>query len=228
MDTIDLLFNENLIKKKLYPCDSLSRVSLQDDFFTKAAVVFLIIPYENKPYELVLIHRSDEGTRHRGEISFPGGKFEIDVDKSLKDTALRETEEEIGVPRGKIRIIGCLNDFPTTTKYIVTPFLGIIDENQKLQRDEREVQKILKVPINFFVDKSNFKEQTFDIKGIKFPVFYFNFLNEENWRTYTIWGATAFLITYFLELVYNIQIGSNKARRPTIEDIKMRYEDFEE
>jgi ADP-ribose pyrophosphatase YjhB (NUDIX family) len=223
MDTSDLLFNENMIKRKLYPCDSPLRISLKDDFFTKAAVVFSIIPYENKPYELILIHRSDKGTRHRGEMSFPGGKFEISLDNSLKDTALRETEEEIGVPRENIRIIGCLNDFPTTTKFIVTSFLGIINKNQELIRDEREVQKILKVPIDFFINKINFKEQTFDIEDKKFPVFYFYYFNEENGQTYTIWGATAFLITYFLELVYNIQIGSNKAKRPTMEDIKKRY-----
>jgi len=223
MDAADLLFNENMIKQKLYPCDSPLRISLKDNFFTKAAVVFSIISYEDKPYEIILIHRSDKGTRHRGEMSFPGGKFEINVDKSLKDTALRETEEEIGVPRGNIRIIGCLNDFPTTTKFIVTPFLGIIDQNQKLKRDQREVQKILKVPIDFFINKTNFKEQTFDIKDKKFPVFYFNYFNEENGQTYTIWGATAFLISYFIELVYNIQIGSRKAKRPTIDDIKKRY-----
>ena len=215
-------FNENLIRKKIYPCDSHSRTSLNDSFFTKAAVLFSIIPHVNKPYELILIHRSNMGTRHRGEMSFPGGKFEPEVDKSLKDTALRETEEEIGVPRSNVRIIGCLDDFPTISKFIVTPFLGLISNNQKLKRDEREVQKILKVPIDFFINKINFTEQEFSVADEKFPVFYFNYFNEENGQTYTIWGATAFLITHFLELVYNVQIGSRKARRPTLDDIIRR------
>jgi 8-oxo-dGTP pyrophosphatase MutT (NUDIX family) len=220
----NLIFNEKLIKQKIQPCDSPTRVSINDDYFTRAAVIFSIIPHKNKPYELILIHRSDEGTRHRGEMSFPGGKFESGVDKSIRDTALRETEEEIGVPRGNIKIIGCLNDFPTITKYIVTPFLGVIDKNQKLQRDEREVQKIVKVPIDFFINKTNFEEQAFEVEDIKFPVFYFNYFNEENGKIYTIWGATGFLISYFIETVYNIQIGSSKARRPTIEDIKRRHQ----
>lgn len=217
-------FNENLIRKKIYPCDSPSRTSLNDRFFTKAAVLFSIIPHVNKPYELILIHRSNMGTRHRGEMSFPGGKFEPEVDKSLKDTALRETEEEIGVPRSNVRIIGCLDDFPTISKFIVTPFLGLISSNQKLKRDEREVQKILKVPIDFFINKINFTEQEFSVADEKFPVFYFNYFNEENGQTYTIWGATAFLITHFLELVYNVQIGSRKARRPTLDDIIRRHQ----
>ncbi len=217
-------FNENLIKKKIYPCDSPSRASLNDSFFTKAAVLFSIIPHVNKPYELILIHRSNMGTRHRGEMSFPGGKFEPEVDKSLKDTALRETEEEIGVPRNNVRIIGCLDDFPTISKFIVTPFLGLISNNQKLKRDEREVQKILKVPIDFFINKISFTEQEFSVADEKFPVFYFNYFNEENGQTYTIWGATAYLITHFLELVYNVQIGSRKARRPTLDDIIRRHQ----
>jgi len=224
MDTKNLIFNENLIKKKIYPCESPLRTSLMDSNFTKAAVLFSIVPHVNKPYELILIHRSNMGTRHRGEMSFPGGKFELEVDKSLRDTALRETEEEIGVPRGNVRIIGCLDDFPTISKFIVTPFLGLINNNQKLKRDEREVQKIVKVPIDFFINKINFTEQEFDVGGEKFPVFYYNYNNEENGQIYTIWGVTAFLITYFLEIVYNVQIGSNIARRPTLDDIIKRHQ----
>jgi 8-oxo-dGTP pyrophosphatase MutT (NUDIX family) len=224
MDAVDLIFNEKMIKKKIYPCNSSSRTSLNDNFFTKAAVLFSIIPHVNKPYELILIHRSNMGTRHRGEMSFPGGKFEPGEDKSLKDTALRETEEEIGVHRNHVRIIGCLNDFPTISKFIVTPYLGLINKAQKLTRDEREVQKILKVPIDFFIDKINFSEQEFSVADEKFPVFYYNYFNEENEQTYTIWGATAFLITHFLELVYNVQIGSRKAKRPSLDDIIRRHQ----
>ena len=224
MDTVDLIFNENTIKQKIYPCDSSSRTSLNDNFFTKAAVLFSIIPHVKKPYELILIHRSNMGTRHRGEMSFPGGKFEPEEDKSLKDTALRETEEEIGVPRNNVRILGCLDDFPTTTKFIVTPYLGLISKDQKLRRDMREVQKIIKVPIDFFINKIDFTEQDYSVADEKFPVFYFNYFNEENEQTYTIWGATAFLITNFIEKVYNVHIGSSKARRPSLEDIIRRHQ----
>ena len=71
---------------------------------------------------------------------------------------------------------------------------------------------------------SNLNGLYFEVGDIKFPVFYFNYLNEENGQIYTIWGATGFLISYFLETVYNIQMGSSKARRPTIEDIKKRHQ----
>ena len=113
-------------------------------------------------------------------MSFPGGKFEVNSDKSLKDTALRETEEEIGVPRKNIKILGCLNDFPTMTKYIITPFVAIIDQNQKLTRQESEVQRIIKIPIDFFTSKTRFREQAIDVDGHKFPIFYFNYIDQGN------------------------------------------------
>ncbi|MFX0011437.1 MAG: NUDIX hydrolase [Candidatus Hermodarchaeota archaeon] len=225
-----LIFNESFVKSKLFECNSPSRISLKDNFFTSSAVLFSIIPYEDKPYKLILIHRSNRGTRHKGEMSFPGGKFEGEKDSSLKDTALRETEEEIGVSRENVKIIGCLNDFPTMTKYIITPFVAIIDKNQKLTRQESEVQRILKIPISFFASKTHFREQAVDVNGNKFPVFYFNYLDRENKKTYTVWGATAYMIVTFIETLYRFtlsELGLNRFKLEKIKDLKeyIRYRD---
>lgn len=220
MDDLDLTFDENLVKNKLIPCDSSLRISLNDDFFTSSAVLFSIIPYKNKPYDLILIHRTNKGTRHKGEMSFPGGKYESRFDKSLEDTALREAEEEIGVPRENIRIIGCLDDFPTMTKFIITPFIGIIDKNQKLIKDPREVQEIVKIPIDFFINKTNFREQAVDINGNKFPVFYFNYVDKENGKKYTVWGATAYMISNFIERVYKFDLSELGLKRFKIDKMK--------
>jgi len=221
MNRASLIFNENLIKKSLYPCDSPLRISIKDNFFTSSAVLFSIIPYKDKPYELVLIHRSDKGTRHRGEMSFPGGKFDPHLDNSLKDTVLRETEEEIGISSEDIKIIGCLDDFPTMTKYIITPFVGIIDKNQKLIKDDREVQEIVKIPINFFTNKINFREQAVDITGSKFPVFYFNYTKKENGKIFTVWGATAYMISNFIERVYGYNLSELNLKRFKLDKIKL-------
>ena len=217
---MDLLFNKNLIKNKIYPFDSPQRISLRDEFFKPSAVLFTIIPSKDNPYELVLIHRTERGSKHRGEISFPGGKFDSNHDNSLEDTALRETEEEIGVPRNKIEVLGCLHDFPTMTKYIISPFIGLIDKDQKLIKDEREVQEIIKVPIDFFVSKKNFKEQTFDVIGKKLQIYYFNYKNNINHKTYTIWGATAYMIVSFIKLIYNLNLSKLGIRRFNVDEIK--------
>lgn len=219
MDNRDLIFNENLIKNKLYPYDSSERIIIKDEFFTPSAILFTIIPHKDKPYELVLIHRTNKGLKHRGEMSFPGGKIDSQ-DNSLMDTALRETEEEIGVPRDKIKILGCLHDFPTMSQYIITPFIGIINKDQELIREEREVQAIVKVPINFFLNKKNFREQTFEIAGKKLPVFYFNYKDKISNKTYTIWGATAYMIVSYIELVYSLKISKLGIRRFNTDEIK--------
>ncbi len=221
METASLIFDANLIKKAIVSCDSPQRISIKDDFFTSSAVLFTIIPYHDKPYELILIHRSDKGIRHRGEMSFPGGKFEFQLDNSLRDTALRETEEEIGVSRENIKIIGCLDDFPTMTKYIITPFIGIIDKDQKLVKDDREVQEIVKIPINFFTSKINFREQAVEINGNKFPIFYFNYTKKENGKTFTVWGATAYMISNFIEKVYGYNMSDLNLKRFKLDKIKL-------
>ena len=215
-----LIFNETLIKSKLFSCDSPSRISLRDNFFTRSAVLFSIIPYENKPYDLILIHRSNLGTRHRGEMSFPGGKFEKNEDITLRDTALRESGEEIGVSKENIKIIGCLDDFPTMTKYIITPFVAVIDKNQQLIREEREVQRILKIPIDFFTSKTQFREQAIEVDGNKFPVFYFNYFDKDSGQKYTVWGATAYMIVTFIETVYGFTLSSLGLKRFKLEKIK--------
>ena len=217
MEPSNFLFNEKLIRQKTFSYDSLSRFTVKDDFFTPSAVLFTIVPYEDKPYELVVIHRADKGTRHRGEMSFPGGKFEPQ-DNSLKTTALREAEEEIGVPRANVNIIGCLHDFPTMTRFIITPFIATIDEDQELIKDEREVQEIIKVPITFFAEKQNFRETAMDFEGKNFPVFFFDY--KTNNKSYMIWGATAFMICTFIEMVYDLKMSELGLRRFNTEEIK--------
>ena len=219
MDTLNLIFNEELIRKKLFPCDSPARISLTDGFFTKSAVLFTIVPYSDKPYDLVIIHRTNRGSKHRGEMAFPGGKIEP-KDKSLQTTALREAEEEIGVPRESVKILGCLHDFPTMTRYIITPFLGIINKDQKLVKEKREVQNIIKVPISFFINKSNFKEHAMDLEGKNFPVFYFNYKDQKDGKKYTIWGATAYMIVAFIETIYDYKLSKLGLKRFKVEEIK--------
>ncbi|MHA1294072.1 MAG: NUDIX hydrolase [Promethearchaeota archaeon] len=212
-----MIFNKEYIKSKLVPFNSPLRISINDNYFTRSAVLFPIIPYEDKPFELVLIHRTNRGTKHRGEMSFPGGKADP-MDKNLLETALRECKEEIGVPRSAITILGTLNDFPTLTKYIITPIVGYFSKDQELVKDDNEVQEIIKIPIDFFFSKNNFKEQPIDIGNKKFPIFYFNY--KANNKKYTIWGATAYMIATFINNVFGINLSKLKIQRFTVDEIK--------
>ena len=220
MGNKNLIFDEALIKEKLFPFDSPQRRRIKDNFFKSSAVLFTIIPHAVDPYELVVIHRSNYGLRHRGEMSFPGGKFESKYDKSLVDTVLRETEEEIGVPRDNIKILGCLHDFPTMSQYIISPFIGTIKEDQPLIRDEREVQAIVRVPIDFFIYKKKFRQETYEVEGNKFPVYFFDYKEKKSGKIYTIWGATAYMIATYIEMIYNLKISDTELRRYNIYEIK--------
>jgi 8-oxo-dGTP pyrophosphatase MutT (NUDIX family) len=165
------------------------------------------MPYSNRPYDLILIKRTEKGTKHRGEMAFPGGKFDLSEDKSLLDTALREAEEEIGVERHKVKILGCLHDFPTMTRYIITAFIGVINENQNFIKETKEVEEIVKIPIDFFINPDNFSEQFFEFENQSFPVFYYNYFDKTNNKTYTVWGATGYLIVSYIEMIYNIMFS---------------------
>ncbi|MBD3212970.1 MAG: NUDIX domain-containing protein [Candidatus Lokiarchaeota archaeon] len=212
-------FNDTLIKERLIPCYDPQRIRLSDKMFVNSAVLFSIIPYDNRPYDLIIIHRTNRGRKHRGEMSFPGGKFDPSVDQTLLDTAIREAMEEIGVSRDDIEILGCLNDFPTMTKYIISPFVAKINPEAKLIRQEREVQEILKVPIDFFINKINFQEQAFKIEDKKFPVFYFTYENQQSNKSYLIWGATAFMIVSFIERIYGYEMSELGIKRFKLNEI---------
>ncbi|MFX1397622.1 MAG: NUDIX hydrolase [Promethearchaeota archaeon] len=218
MSSINLIFDEHSIKDKLYTFDSPNRTILKDDYFTQSAVLFTLIPHEDKPYELVLIRRTNTGKRHRGQMAFPGGKFDQELDKTLRDTVLRETYEEIGVPKNAIKLIGCLHDYPTITKFIISPFVGVISSDQELKRQESEVQQIIKVPIDFFVKKTNFKERKMVFGRNYFPVYYFNYKSDTN--SYMIWGATAFMIVSFISIVYDYEISELGSQGFRVSQIK--------
>jgi hypothetical protein len=105
------------------------------------------------------------------------------------------------------------------TRFIITPFIGIIDKNQKLVKDDREVQEIVRVPIEFFLNRKKFKEQAWDFGDKKFPVFYFNYRNPENNHKHTIWGATAHMIATFIHTVYGINLSKLNLKRFTPDEI---------
>ena len=91
-------------------------------------------------------------------------------------------------------------------------------------KQKSEVQAIVTVPIDFFVDKRNFREESFNMNGNKHPVFYYDYTDKKVNRTYSIWGATAHLILVFIDLVYGLKISEfdiKKFRVDDLEDLKL-------
>jgi len=160
-----------------------------------SAVLILLYPIENDIH-LALMKRPTYPGVHSGQMSFPGGKKEIS-DGSLMETALRETEEEIGVVRSNIKIIGQLTDiFIIVSNYKVTPFVGTIDYKPDFTPDPREVEGLLNVNLSLLLNPKNqsIKKMIFGKNEIINSPYY-------NVQGNVVWGATAMIISELLELI---------------------------
>ncbi|MEW6167861.1 MAG: CoA pyrophosphatase [Pseudomonadota bacterium] len=121
---------------------------------------------------------------HSGQISFPGGGRD-EGDGDAVDTALREAREEIGLPPAHVEVIGYLDDYPTLSRYRVTPVVGIVDGAPQLTVDENEVAGVFEAPLAFVLDPASFERKWILRDGLNLPFF------ELNWGPHRIWGATA-------------------------------------
>ena len=217
MDSIN--FDHRLIFEKL---NKFQPKELDIPELKKSAILILIYPKSNS-FHILMTARSRKLNHHRGEMSFPGGKFDSSSDITLKDTALRETYEEIGIHKNNIEILGSLDDFPTFTGYIIRPYIGVIKNSDKIdfKINQNEVSDLVEIPIEFLVRENLFTEIPFSSKsGNKIYVLSFNYIDPITKKKFTIWGASAHILTRFLKRVYNLKVTSDKYHRPSLIGIK--------
>lgn len=161
--------------------------------FREAAVLILLYPEKKKPATL-FIKRTEYDGVHSGQISFPGGRNEKN-DLSMGMTALRETEEEIGINSQKIKLIGQLTSLHipvSNTK--VYPFVGFIEKKQTYTADPLEVEYIIEAPIEEIINPLIVKSEKMKIRDIELEVPYFDISGHQ------IWGATAMILSEFIEI----------------------------
>lgn len=166
------------------------------NFAKKAGVLALFYPDRNYEASLVLILRKTYEGVHSGQVGFPGGKLEKH-DTSLEMAALRETNEEIGVPINNIKVLTALTDlYIPPSNFYVQPYLGISSYNVSFYKDDLEVEEIIEVPIKHFFNDDlviSKKVSTSYNVEIEVPAFY---LNE-----YIVWGATAMILSEIKDLL---------------------------
>lgn len=133
---------------------------------------------------VIFTQRTANLTAHAGQISFPGGRMEP-TDSSPEDTALRETEEEIGLVRSRIEILGRLDTYLTRTGFRVTPVVGLVKPPFTLTPDPTEVAEIFEVPLSFILDPENPRRHSREFLGKE--RYFYVFPYEQRY----IWGATA-------------------------------------
>lgn len=169
-----------------------------DESAKKSAVLALFYPNENKKTEFVLTLRANYKGAHSSQISFPGGKFE-NADKTLKNTAIRETNEEIGINSSEIIIFKELtNVYIPPSNFLVTPYMGILT-NPPTFKLNNEVAKIVKVNLTELLSETcitTTKVTTSYATKMEVPCFMLN-------KT-IVWGATAMMLSEIRELLKNI------------------------
>lgn len=158
---------------------------------TPAAVLFPIV-MRDEGFTVLLTQRTAHLKDHPGQISFPGGRVE-DEDASAIHTALRETEEEIGLSREHIEILGFLPEYRTGTGFQVTPVVGLVSPPFDLAPDPFEVAEVFEVPLEFLLDPLNHKRHSLHHRGALRHYFAMPY------GDYFIWGATAGMIRSLTE-----------------------------
>ena len=162
----------------------------------KPAGVLIPVVQRRRDLTILMTRRADYLAHHPGQVSFPGGRME-EVDVDIVETALRETEEEVGIARHQVTVIGHMRPTPTITGYAVTPTVGLIEEDLQLTPDPGEVADIFEVPLEYLMDTGNYRESYRDFKGQKFRVIEVQFEGQR------IWGATAFMLSRFINHIKN-------------------------
>ena len=168
-----------------------------DDNLVAAAVLVPLIKDLQGNWQVLFTRRADHLKHHPGQISFPGGRFEKS-DINLCQTAIRETEEEIGIPASNIQLIGRLPQEKTVSQYIMTPYVGIVDSDYCTKIDHNEVAEIFTVPLNFLKDPINLQQESLIFNGIERHFYVIQY------QSYRIWGATAQILVNFFQCLQDI------------------------
>ena len=157
----------------------------------------VLVPfYENENgLSLIFMMRPDYPGVHGAQISFPGGKNDAG-DKDELSTALRETEEEIGIRRDDIEVWGRLSTFQTQSSwYSVTPFVGKIPHPYEFNPDPKEVDRLIIVPFAHILDPMNSSYGDYEFKGHTFPSQMYRYGDD------VIWGFTARILKSFISFL---------------------------
>ena len=189
---------ENLNNKESTWLDQLSlKQSDPKSDLPKAAVLIALTDEENP--EVIYTLRSNKVSSHQGEVSFPGGMQE-ESDTSLIITALRESEEEIGLPQNCVKILGSLDTMVSRFNVSVTPFVGVIPGDVELNTSSEEIEACFRVPLSFLLKDKRYRNDEVNRNGETF------YMPAYKYSSYVIWGLTAMITVNFLNRALDAKI----------------------
>lgn len=167
----------------------------------QAGVMALFYPDLADQTRFVLILRNSYPGVHSAQVSFPGGQFEAN-DGDLQTTALRETEEEVGVPISTVQIVRPLTQiYIPPSNFMVSPFMGLLEQTPHFRPDPSEVQDIIEVPLKQLMDSRSRitrKLSTSYANSIEVPAF--------DLQGHVVWGATAMMLNEAREMLSRLSL----------------------
>ncbi|MEP0987872.1 CoA pyrophosphatase [Ekhidna sp.] len=158
--------------------------------------VLILLYQDQETVHFPLIQRPSYEGIHSGQMALPGGRYE-EEDQDQFNTALRETEEEIGVDQNSIQIVGSLSEFfVAASNYMVLPVIGKLDHKPKFVPEPREVADIVTPPVSHLIDPDRLKEKEMNVRnGFKMHCPYYDLAGR------TVWGATAMMLSELVEIL---------------------------
>jgi len=185
--------------------------------FPEAGILVLVTRNSQSP-SIILTRRAQHMNTHKGQVAFPGGKFD-EEDVTLEQTALRECHEEIGVASNHIEIIGQLSQVISLHGIRVTPFVGLVDESVSFTPNLDELDSIFKVPTLFFNDAvpKRRDKMTFRDMALSVPSYDYQYEGE----TYEIWGLSAIVLVELMNIAFDAEITIfDEPPRPSVKSIE--------
>lgn len=170
-----------------------AEIDITDQTPLRCAAVLIPLLQEQGEWHILYTRRTQRVESHKGQVSFPGGACDQD-ETTPEDTALREVEEEIGIGRSAVRILGRLTSMVTITSYRVTPVVGVLDWPTVFRLSEQEVERIFTIPLAWLSDSRNRWELPFP--GSQRGVVVYHPYDGE-----LVWGATARMTVDFVNTV---------------------------
>jgi len=180
--------------------EALGDGGLFDDHQRTNASVLVPIVQREQGLTVMLTQRTSHLRDHAGQISFPGGRAEPS-DADAIDTALREAEEEVGLARRHVEVIGTLPIYRTVTNYDVTPIVALVRPPFELAIDAHEVAEAFEVPLAFLMTPAHHQRHIFEFAGARREFLSMPWPRPDGQGEYFIWGATAAMLRNFYRLL---------------------------
>jgi 8-oxo-dGTP pyrophosphatase MutT (NUDIX family) len=164
----------------------------------ESSVLVPLFEREGVPY-ILFTRRPAHLRTHANQFSFPGGGRDPE-DATPLHTALRETEEELGIERSRVRVLGMLDEVPTITSFRIQPFVALVPGDGQYRLSEEEVEFVLEVPLARLLDPAIRRIERFSRQETEYDVYFYTY------DSHVIWGATARILFNLLEHISQLSL----------------------